>query len=416
MKIRVIIFAVAIAFMASPAMSARAAVIFDGSFITAGIAGAPIADTANRKQQAQSFTTGGSAGSLTATFEFQRLGSPVDLVEMRVYSDTGGSGPNVAVAGWSVATIDGSATDTVNFDTEVMIITGPAIPAATRHWLVWNRQGAPSGGNHNIIHRANGIDGDLVAGEEQWRFIDSTSTWTLTTPNDLHLIIDDTPAAAADAITVPTDLDTITFLPFFIGGTCDSATQNQLEVEITEVGAPLNTVDRQFVTCEIDDTWDAGTMGAAAWNADFELELFDIVEGTFGTRNLPALDTITVTVDVAGNPSLPPPVIDPAATDDDFGFLGNLIRDALIFLFIPAAESLSRFSDLFEQIGDKPPIGFITATVAAFENLEVGTPVETLEGTATLSAYFDPIRGAISTFLFLLLALWFINRVARITI
>lgn len=412
---RVIIFAAVLAAFSSPGTAANAAVIFDGSFGTAGVDIAPVGSTAGNQERSQSFTTGGGATTLQATFEVSRVGAVPDLMEMRVFSALMSGFPDVPVPGWSTATFDGSATSTGGvFDTELMVITGPALPAGTRHFLVWSRQGAISVNRLNL-HLGNlATDGDLEPSEEAYAL--TGAGWILASFSDHHLIIDDAGLAAPNVITVPTDLDTLTALPFDVSGTCDAGTQNQLEVEITEVGAPLNTVDRQFVTCEVSDIWDVGTMGAAAWNADFTVTLFDIVEGTFGTRVLPALDVITVTVDVAGNPALPPPVIDPAATDDDFGFLGNLIRDALIFLFIPSTDALERFSNLFVLIGSKPPIGFITAAVAAFDDLEEGTPVEVLEGTATLSAYFDPIKTSISAFLFLLFGLYLINRLSRINI
>jgi hypothetical protein len=140
------------------------------------------------------------------------------------------------------------------------------------------------------------------------------------------------------------------------------------------------------------------------------------VEGTFGTRELPELDSHAATIDVTGNTNEAPPIIDPGATDDDFGFLGNLIRDALIFLFIPGEEFLSRFSDLFALVSSKPPIGFITASISAFDALEEGTPVETLEGTSTLSAYFDPIKVVVGAILFLLFGIYLIKRVGTINI
>jgi len=410
---RGILFLATIALLASPATGARAAVVFDttGSASTGFF---QFGRTGIIEKVAQSFLTVGplTAGNLTfdGTFNESGLGADSDFF-MEIRLDVMGEPDGVI------------AISNETFDTTDIVGLGPTdlqftfsgvtlLDATTYHLVI--QDSLPDLDDDDF--RIKVSETSEYADGSMKRF-DGTVWINASAVQDYFGVFDqDVTLSAADAITVPVDLSTITALPFAVSGTCDSDTQNQLEVTITEDGSPLNTVDKSFVTCELSDTWDAGTMGAAAWDSDFLITLYDIVEGTFGTRVLPLLDEITVTVAVVGNTNEAPPVIDPAATDDDFGFLGNLIRDALIFLFIPNEAALSRFADLFSLVVAKPPIGFITASVAAFQLLEEGTPAFTLEGTAGLSEYFDPIKAAISTFLLLLFGLWLIHRVSRINI
>lgn len=418
MKIRVIIFVATIALLVSPAMGAKAATtVASQTTFNAGQAcvqsGSPLNSNTHQKinfdittefdafTYEQMFSVGGATGTVTlevmqTTYNGTIIATSTNSLDVSTLPTSEGAAVPFT---WLF-----SPPVSLTLATDYYIGIHPSNDATTG----LAGMSAQNVLGNAVFDPASGYTADRVNGCGAGAGSDATKVTLFTMEAGV--------GAPANAIVVPVDLSTVTTLPFDISGTCDSATQNQLEVELTEVGSPLNRIDRKFVTCELSDTWDVGTMGAAAWDSDFLVTLYDIVEGTFGTRNLPSLDEITVTVAVVGNTNEPPPVIDPAATDDDFGFLGNLIRDALIFLFIPNEEALSRFADLFALIADKPPIGFITATVAAFEDLEVGTPVETLDGTAALSDYFDPIRTAISAFLFLLFALYLINRVSRITI
>jgi len=413
MKIRVIVFFAAAALMLSPGGGANAATVFDTSscaafgFFQFGRLGIT-------ENVAQSFLTVAplTAGNVTWDGTFRESGTGANstfFAEIRL--DVMGEPDGViAISNETFDTTDIAGIGPTDLQ---FTFSGVTLLDATTYWLVMVDP-LPDGGAPDDDFQIKNCDLSGYADGSMARF-DGT-VWIASNPvQDFFGVLDqDVTFPTNNEIVVPVFFSTLTVLPFDVSGTCDSDLQTDLEVEITEAFLPLNFVDRQFTTCQLDDTWDLGTMGAAAWNADFTISLYEI--DTFGTRILPSLDEINVTVDVTGNTNPPPPVIDPAATDDDFGFLGNLIRDALVFLFIPSAESLQRFSNLFELIGTKPPIGFITAAVAAFDSLEVGTPVETLEGTATLSEYFDPIRAAISAFLFLLFGLWLINRLSRISI
>ncbi len=413
---RGILFLATLALMVSPAISANAATIYDaettpptgGGQGTFGDSGA-----SSDSLFAQSFTTIGASDTFNGNVSLKLGGATSGDVSLQIFSDSAGE-PNVQVNS-CVGTIPfGDITGSfalLPFD----VVCSGDLGAATQFWMVLSRDGGAAPANTYFVEMTGG---DLEPSEEAKVFINAPfgpAWFSQFGGADVNMIINDAPPATANEIVAPFDTEVITELPFAVNGTCDFATQNTLAIFLRDNDTNIN-IDSNFINCENDDTWDVGTMGSAVWNTSFTVTLYDVDEGNFGKRILPALDFHTVTVDVTGNTNDPPPVIDAGATDQDFGFLGNLIRDALIFLFIPSPESLGRFSDLFEQVGDKPPIGFITVTVAAFEDLEVGTPVETLEGTAALSDYFDPIRGAISAFLFLLFALYLINRVSRITI
>lgn len=435
MKFRGIVF-LALAFALSPGAGVLAdetVLTWDFNdtftFRTFGAAGG------NASEKGYSFEATQSFDSFQLVFCGGSIGTPIDDVVFDLYTADdaaceGGSGtmscrdtlvesavftfttPN---ADFQDSTVGGGKTCDAVEDTGVVVLSGSQSAGEysinvrrsgtldnTNRWLMSTETGA--------LPVANGIDG-------VYTIFDGNPT--IFTDRRTAAILDLFTAGGAPAneiINPPPGPFVITELPFAVNGTCDSATQSQLQIEIKDIANEFLTIDKKFVTCEIDDTWDAGIMGAAGWNASIETTLYDIVEGTFGTRELPALDAHAATIDVTGNTNEPPPIIDPGATNDDFGFLGNLIRDALIFLLIPGEEFLSRFGDLFSLISNKPPIGYLTAALEAFEGLEEGTPVETLEGTVALADYFTPLKTAFTGLLYLLFAFYLIRRVSTIRI
>jgi len=419
MRIRGAILIAAVALMLSPGMGANAADIeFNDQ-------DAPSPDfcTLNRIE------CGGTRDYFGTTFSHTGIGAyEIDEAEFEYGNPGGGAVPPPDVEACIYE--DGGAlpgallgcSDTLvlpAFGVPINLVVPFGTPVSNlidgvTYWLLFQNVTPPVAGER--IGAGRSFFGDTYPrGEAKNCFADLSSCGTFAGDLEFYLRGTEGAAATANEIVIPADLATITELPFAVSGTCDDSTQDTLAIFLRDSATDIN-IDSFFTSCLGDDTWDVGTMGSAAWNTDVIVTLFDVEEATFGKRILPSLDFHTVTIDVTSNTNIAPPVIDAGATDEDFGFLGNLIRDVFIFLIIPSPEALARFSNLFDLIASKPPIGFITAAVAAFGSLEVGSPVETLEGTATLSEYFDPIRAAISAFLFLLFGLWLINRLSRISI
>ncbi len=83
---------------------------------------------------------------------------------------------------------------------------------------------------------------------------------------------------------------------------------------------------------------------------------------------------------------------------------------------MPNAETMQAVDGLFDTLAAKPPLGFLVVSLGAFNTLEQGVSDEELEGTADLSIWFDPIKTAIASILWLLFAVFLIRRVSTINI
>jgi len=207
-------------------------------------------------------------------------------------------------------------------------------------------------------------------------------------------------------IIVPFDGETITAVPFQIQGTCDQAEEPNVRVVITH--ADLGFIEERVPVC-IADSWAAPNMGAALFNDDFivTLNADNFVELPFDTHDF--------TVDEPGNPNPGPPQAGVQCSGVSNLFLEGLC-DILSFLFVPSSQVLQGVENLFDELKEKPPLGFLTVALDAFNDLEQGTSSEVLEGTATLSSYFDAIKATFSAILWLLFAVFLVRRVSTIRI
>lgn len=207
-------------------------------------------------------------------------------------------------------------------------------------------------------------------------------------------------------IVVPFEGETITAVPFQIQGSCDQAEEPNLRVVITH--ADLGFIEERIPVC-IADAWAAPDMGAALWNDDFivTLNADNFVELPFDTKNF--------TVDEPGNPTAAPPGSAVQCSGISNLFLEGLC-DILAFLFVPNSQTLRLVEDLFDELRDKPPLGFLTVALDAFDTLEQGSSSEELDGTADLSSFFDPIKTTFSALLWMLFAVFLVRRVSTIRI
>lgn len=87
------------------------------------------------------------------------------------------------------------------------------------------------------------------------------------------------------------------------------------------------------------------------------------------------------------------PVASPSFENQDFGILGNYLRDVIVWLFWPSESSLNQYANLADSVQNKPPFGYFVAIKDSFNGLENGTssislPIEPIEPLIT------PIRSA----------------------
>lgn len=107
-----------------------------------------------------------------------------------------------------------------------------------------------------------------------------------------------------------------------------------------------------------------------------------------------------------------PSMEDYFSTTTDFGLLGNMIRDVLIYLFKPNEKIFNYWQTIKDKIKSKPPFGYYTIITQAFDNLdENASPAFNLQTTtATQNYVFSPLRTGFQWLLWILFGIWLIKR------
>jgi len=112
-------------------------------------------------------------------------------------------------------------------------------------------------------------------------------------------------------------------------------------------------------------------------------------------------------------PFLPPATSSYGFTDKDFGLLGNMFRDVIVWLFFPDQANLERFGNLWDTIRLKPPIGYFTAAKDELALVGVGTANIAFDTTAA-AGIITPLRTGIIVILWVLFAFWIFHRLRNL--
>lgn len=107
-----------------------------------------------------------------------------------------------------------------------------------------------------------------------------------------------------------------------------------------------------------------------------------------------------------------PDMDDYFATTSDFGILGNMFRDVLLWLFKPSSEVLNYWITLKDIIAEKPPFGYYVLIKENFDNLSSSNdPAFVLQTASPVLDYiFYPLKTGLSWILWILFGIWFIKR------
>lgn len=400
---RGILFFATVALTLSLGVGANAATVFDTS-ACAAFGFFQFGQTGVVEPVAQSFLTVGPlvSGNVTWDGTYNESGSGADsdfFAEIRADS----AGDPGALVATSNETFD--TTDIAGFgptDLQFTFSNVTLADATVFHLLV--RDSAPDLDDDDF--RIKNCDLSGYADGSMKRF--DGSVWIAANPvqDFFGLLAQDVTLTPANEILVPFDGETITAVPFQIQGTCDQAEEPNLRVVITH--ADLGFIEERLVVC-LADSWAAPDMGAALFNDDFVVTLNadNFVELPFDTHDF--------TVAEPGNPTPGPPQAGVQCSGASNLFLEGLC-DILVFLFVPSSQVLRNIESLFDELKEKPPLGFLTVALAAFNDLDQGVSSEELEGTATLSSYFDAIKTTFSAVLWLLFAVFLVRRVSTIRI
>jgi hypothetical protein len=112
-------------------------------------------------------------------------------------------------------------------------------------------------------------------------------------------------------------------------------------------------------------------------------------------------------------PPSPPSTASYGFEDKDFGLLGNMFRDVIVWLFFPDQANLERFGNLWDTIRLKPPIGYFTAAKDELALVGVGTANIAFDTTAA-AGIITPLRTGIIVILWVLFAFWIFHRLRNL--
>jgi hypothetical protein len=104
--------------------------------------------------------------------------------------------------------------------------------------------------------------------------------------------------------------------------------------------------------------------------------------------------------------------------NQDFGFLGNMFRDVIYWLFVPSQSSLEQFTNLWDAVKMKPPIGYFTTVKTAFDSLTTasGSFYLTFSGLDSGDSPLAPLKTGLIWILYIMLAFWILHRIRQLEI
>jgi hypothetical protein len=100
--------------------------------------------------------------------------------------------------------------------------------------------------------------------------------------------------------------------------------------------------------------------------------------------------------------------------DESAGTFSYSICNLFVGLFIPNPSVFDAFTGLYDQIENKPPIGYLTAISDALGGVGTSTAPYSISAVSAFSGFFSPIRTALSWILWLVFAFWIINRLRHL--
>lgn len=91
------------------------------------------------------------------------------------------------------------------------------------------------------------------------------------------------------------------------------------------------------------------------------------------------------------------------------------IVNAMRSLFVPSSQSISQFSDTWQDVRTKPPFGYVTSIIDETQTLtSTTTPAWEMPDLPFVSAVFDPIKTALAVILWGIFGVYFYMRVTKI--
>lgn len=195
----------------------------------------------------------------------------------------------------------------------------------------------------------------------------------------------------------------------------------EIEIELTHYSPPeynTSTIDSYFIAFQNAQNKGGGNFdtfgypvidGLYTYRARFVWSIFDYTASTTAwLYDNGAYWSFSVGVEGGGLPSMD----DYDFLKEDFGYLGNMFRDVLLWLFKPSANVLDYWKTIKDDVADKPPFGYYSLIKESFDNLSSqSTPAFSLmTATSTSSYIFDPLKTGLQWIFWILFGVWFIKR------
>ena len=102
-------------------------------------------------------------------------------------------------------------------------------------------------------------------------------------------------------------------------------------------------------------------------------------------------------------------------TNRDFGLLGNMFRDIIVWLFIPDPTIFNQFGGLWDSVKAKPPVGYFTQVQTAFGSFAVASGSYYL-AMQDMGLITNPLRSALIWVLWLMFGFWIFQRIRKLEI
>lgn len=195
----------------------------------------------------------------------------------------------------------------------------------------------------------------------------------------------------------------------------------EIEIELTHYSPPeynTSTIDSYFIAFDPVQNQGIGNFdtfgypvidGLYSYRARFVWTVYDYTASTTNwLYDNGAYWTFSVGVEGGGLPSME----DYEFLKEDFGYLGNMFRDVLLWLFKPTSNVLDYWKTIKDDVADKPPFGYYSLVKESFDNLSSqATPAFSLATATSTSSYiFDPLKAGLQWIFWILFGVWFIKR------
>jgi hypothetical protein len=90
--------------------------------------------------------------------------------------------------------------------------------------------------------------------------------------------------------------------------------------------------------------------------------------------------------------------------------IGNAFYKVTSYLFVPSSASYNQFTGLWDMVKAKPPVGYLTTTITAFNSLSYSSGSYALSMTG-FTPFTDQLKTGLTWILWIMLGFWILHRI-----